>query len=82
MCNCATGTHWDNGSCVSDRASCSVGWVYYTDGTCSVPAAYTTSKTVLGIVVYVNPDVDVPLGISLGMKVSQIREAIKNNPDG
>ena len=56
MCNCATGTHWDNGSCVSDRASCSVGWVYYTDGTCSVPAAYTTSKTVLGIVVYVNPD--------------------------
>ncbi len=31
--------------------------------------------------VYVNPDVDVPLGISLGMKVSQIREAIKNNPD-
>lgn len=56
MCNCATGTHWDSssGSCVADRASCAIGWIYYSDGTCSAPAAYTTSKTVLGIVVYVN----------------------------
>ena len=56
MCNCATGTHWDSssGSCVADRASCAIGWIYYSDGTCSAPAAYTTSKTVLGIVVHVN----------------------------
>ena len=56
MCNCVTGTHWDSssGSCVADRASCAIGWIYYSDGTCSAPAAYTTSKTVLGIVVYVN----------------------------
>jgi hypothetical protein len=39
---------------VADRASCAIGWIYYSDGTCSAPAAYTTSKTVLGIVVYVN----------------------------
>lgn len=31
--------------------------------------------------VYVNPDVDTRLGISLGMKVSQVEQAIKNNPD-
>ncbi len=31
--------------------------------------------------VYVNPDVDQRLGIALGMKVSQVEEAIKENPD-
>ncbi len=31
--------------------------------------------------VYVNPDVDNHLGISLGMKVEQIKNAIFNNPD-
>lgn len=31
--------------------------------------------------VYVNPDVDQHLGISLGMKLSQVEEAIRENPD-
>ena len=31
--------------------------------------------------VYVNPDVDRHLGISLGMKLSQVEEAIRENPD-
>lgn len=31
--------------------------------------------------VYVNPDVDQRLGIALGMKVSQVEQAIRNNPD-
>ena len=31
--------------------------------------------------VYVNPDGDQKLGIALGMKVSQVEEAIKENPD-
>jgi arginine decarboxylase len=31
--------------------------------------------------VYVNPDVDQDLGIALGMKVSQIKQAIENHPD-
>lgn len=31
--------------------------------------------------VYVNPDVDQHLGISLGMKVEQVKEAIRENPD-
>ena len=53
-CGCGTGYHWTEGSCVADRASCAIGWIYYSDGTCSAPAAYTTSKTVLGIVVHVN----------------------------
>lgn len=31
--------------------------------------------------VYVNPDVDHHLGIALGMKVSQVEQAIRDNPD-
>lgn len=31
--------------------------------------------------VYVNPEVDKELGISLGMKISQVRKAIEENPD-
>ena len=54
MCNCATGTHWDSssGSCVADRASCAIGSIYYTDGTCLSAANHQTNKTVLGIVVH------------------------------
>ena len=31
--------------------------------------------------IYVNPDMDAKLGIALGMKVSQVERAIKENPD-
>ena len=31
--------------------------------------------------IYVNPDVDKKLGIALGMKISQVEKAIKENPD-
>ena len=54
-CSCADGYKWENGGCMVDT-SCTIGRIYYTDGTCSAPAAYTTSKTVLGIVVYVTDD--------------------------
>ncbi len=54
-CSCADGSKWENGGCVVDT-SCTMGRIYYTDGSCSAPAAYTTSKTVLGIVVYVTDD--------------------------
>lgn len=33
------------------------------------------------IPIYVNPDMDEKLGIALGMKVSQVEQAIKENPD-
>lgn len=33
------------------------------------------------IPVYVNPDMDTKLGIALGMKVSQVEQAIRENPD-
>lgn len=56
-CTCATGTHWDSGgSCVSDRAQCSIGDIYYTDNTCVSSGNHDSSKEVLGIVVYVNGD--------------------------
>ena len=53
-CSCADGYKWENGGCVIQSKVCEIGSIYYEDGTCSAPAAYTTSKTVLGIVVYVN----------------------------
>ena len=31
--------------------------------------------------VYVNPEVDTELGISLGMKLNQVKKAIEENPD-
>lgn len=31
--------------------------------------------------IYVNPDVDKKLGIALGMKISQVKKAIEDNPD-
>ncbi|MCM1044294.1 MAG: aminotransferase class V-fold PLP-dependent enzyme [Candidatus Gastranaerophilales bacterium] len=34
-----------------------------------------------GIPIYVNPDMDSRLGIALGMKVSQVEQAIRENPD-
>ena len=52
-CSCADGYKWENGGCVIQSKVCEIGSIYYEDGTCSAPAAYTTSKTVLGIVVYV-----------------------------
>ena len=55
-CSCADGYKWENGGCVIQSKVCEIGSIYYEDGTCSAPAAYTTSKTVLGIVVYVNAD--------------------------
>ena len=54
-CSCATGYEWDttSKSCKMKQAVCAVGTLYYSDNTCS--ADYTTSKTLLGVVVYSNP---------------------------
>ena len=30
--------------CPNPRPKCAIGWIYYSDGTCSAPAAYTTSS--------------------------------------
>ena len=54
--NCASGYELSNNICKAQRASCSIGWIYYSDGTCSAPNNYTASKTVLGVVVYANPE--------------------------
>ena len=54
-CKCASGYNWNSidGACVANRPACAVGTLYYSDNTCS--ADYTTSKTLLGVVVYSNP---------------------------
>ena len=55
-CNCASGYEWKEGSCVSSRPKCNIGDIFYSDNTCVPSSMHDSSKTVLGIVVYVNPD--------------------------
>ena len=52
-CSCADGYKWENGGCVVDRPKCNIGDIFYTDNTCVAAANHNSSKTVLGIVVYV-----------------------------
>jgi len=47
-CECASGTIFENGSCVCDT-SCTVGAIYYSDKTCS--ACLVSDKTAIGVVV-------------------------------
>ena len=51
-CDCDDGYIWKNGACVSSRPSCNIGYIFYTDNTCS--ADVVSGKTVLGIVVHNN----------------------------
>ena len=53
-CKCASGYNWNaaSGACIPDSPVCAVGWLYYSDNTCS--ADYDSSKTLLGIVIYSN----------------------------
>ena len=53
-CACADGYQWKNGSCAAVRPSCNIGDIFYTDNTCVAADKHDSSKTVLGIVVYVN----------------------------
>ena len=55
-CNCASGYEWKEGRCVSSRPKCNIGNIFYSDNTCTSAANYNSSKTVLGIVVYVTDD--------------------------
>ena len=50
---CPTG---DGYYCPTPRPKCNIGDIFYTDNTCVAAANHDTSKTVLGIVVYVNAD--------------------------
>ncbi len=50
---CPTG---DSYYCPTPRPKCNIGDIFYTDNTCVAAANHDSSKTVLGIVVYVNAD--------------------------
>ena len=47
-CTCTSGYEWSGSACVV-KPDCNVGYIYYTDKTCS--SSYNSSKTVAGIVV-------------------------------
>ena len=51
-CTCAAGYTWNDSSkkCEDATANCTIGALYYADGTCS--NEYISSKTLLGIVIY------------------------------
>ena len=52
ICKCATNLIWnaDTQSCEANTADCTIGALYYSDGTCSND--YISSKKLLGIVIY------------------------------
>ena len=52
ICKCATNLTWntDTKSCEANTANCTIGALYYSDGTCS--DKLESSKTLLGIVIY------------------------------
>ena len=51
-CTCATGYIWNDSSqkCENGTANCTIGALYYSDGTCSQDKL--SSKTLLGVVIY------------------------------
>ena len=51
---CKDGQVWENGKCTVKRPKCQIGWVYYSDNTCS--ADVDKNKKPIGVVVYVNPN--------------------------
>ena len=52
-CNCSSGYEWKDGRCEKNsRPACQVGWIYYSDNSCSNNIDKT--KTPLGVVIYVN----------------------------
>ena len=54
-CSCAEGWTWNGSVCESSKKDiCQLGWLYYSDGTCS--AKKLSNKTLLGVVIYVRGD--------------------------
>ena len=51
-CTCSSGYEWNSTYGVCSSAVCEVGWLYYSDGTCS--SSKINDKTLLGIVIYSN----------------------------
>lgn len=49
-CNCASGYEWKNGVCSKALPKCQIGYIFYTDNTCSYNL--DNSKTPKGVVVY------------------------------
>ena len=52
QCTCASGYEWKDGACISSHPVCEVGWLYYSDDTCS--ANLESGKILLGVVIYSN----------------------------
>ncbi len=53
FCNCAAGYEWNNGTCSKTLPKCQIGYIYYTDDTCSYN--FDSSKTPKGVVAYTKP---------------------------
>ncbi len=74
FCNCAAGYEWNNGICSKTLPKCQIGYIYYTDDTCSLNL--DSSKTPQGVVVYANPN-----GGGIGMVMPPFVAANNNLPD-
>ena len=51
-CSCVDGYEWKDGVCVSSRPMCEIGFLYYSDNTCS--NNLESGKNLLGVVIYYN----------------------------
>ena len=54
--SCDSGYKASGNSCVIETEPCNVGSIYYADGTCLSAENHNADRTVLGIVVYMNPN--------------------------
>ena len=54
--SCKSGYTKSGNSCVIETEPCNVGSIYYADGTCLSAENHNADRTVLGIVVYMNPN--------------------------
>ena len=72
--SCKSGYKVSGSSCVAVRPSCKIGDIFYTDNTCVAAANHNSNKTVLGIVVYVNPD-------GVGGQIMALRPIDKNGAE-
>ena len=51
-CTCTSGYEWNGSACEVEVQDCDVGYIYYSDKTCS--SSYNSSKTAIGVVVKKN----------------------------
>ena len=67
-CNCSSGYTWDGSACVEDETNCTVGMIYYSDGSCS--STYNSSKNIIGVIGHIDTGTNTALIIQINSSLS------------